>query len=176
MTKSRFLLLDANVVIRLFEMELWDAVASRRGLVLPSLVVRESDFFVDAAGVERPIDLRPDIDTGRITVMAATEEEMKAYRERFDDLYVQRLHDGETEALICCERRGEECRLCSADAVVFRVLALLDRREQGVSLQELLDEIGLSRTVTWPFTKAFREEKHREGVTDRLAGIGLRRR
>ena len=58
MTKSRFLLLDANVVIRLFEMGLWDAVASRCDLVLPSLVVRESDFFVDACGVERPIESR----------------------------------------------------------------------------------------------------------------------
>ena len=176
MTKSRFLLLDANVVIRVFEMGLWDAVASRCDLVLPSLVVRESDFFVDACGVERPIDLRHDIDAGRITVMAATVEEMQEYRARFDDLYLQRLHDGETEALILCGRLGDDCRLCSADAVVFRVLALLDRREQGVSLQELLDEIGLSRAVTRPFTKAFREAKHRDGVNDRLAGIGLRKK
>lgn len=167
------LILDANIVIWLFAQGLWSAVVQRCELVLSQTVVDEADYFQDSAGVERTIDLQPDITSGRITVISVSSRDIAAFRARFDPLYVQKLDDGETESLCYCLEQGDPYRLCSADAIVFKVLSVLDRAEQGVSLEEVLQAIGLSRNLSRQFTKAFRDEHRSRGLQDRLAGIGL---
>jgi hypothetical protein len=57
---------------------------------------------------------------------------------------------------------------------VFRVLALLDRSAQGVSLQELLDSLGLSRALEYQYTKSFRDDQRARGFEDKLSGMGLK--
>ena len=66
------LVLDANIVIQLFQLGLWDEVVERCELILSETVVQEADFFVDNKSVEHAIDLRPDVDAGRIRVIALT--------------------------------------------------------------------------------------------------------
>jgi len=85
-------------------------------------------------------------------------------------------NDGETESLAYCLREGDPHRLCSSDAIVFKVLAVLDRSEQGVSIEEVLQAVGLARPLSRQFTKSFRDDNRSRGLQDRLAGIGLRRR
>lgn len=135
---------------------------------------READFVVDDHGVEHAIDLKPDIDAGRIRLVAITATELVAFRDKFDPLYVQRLDDGETESLAFCLREGDPYRLCSSDAIVFKVLAVVDRSDQGVSLEEVLQSVGLTRRLSQQFTKAFRDENRARGLQDRLSGIGLK--
>ena len=169
------LVLDANIVIFLFQHGLWNAVVERCELILSETVVDEADFFVDDKDVEHRIDLQPDIDAGRIRVISISASDIASFRGKFDPLYVQKLDDGETESLVFSLQEGEPCRLCSSDAIVFKVLSLMDRSEQGVSLEEVLQSIGLARQLSRQFTKAFREENRARGLQDRLAGMGLRR-
>ncbi len=169
------LVLDANIVIQLFQYGLWDEFVERCELTLSETVVEEADFFVDSNGVEHGIDLQPDIHAGRIRVMAMTVTEIAAFRAQFDPLYVQKLDDGETESLAYCLREGDPHRLCSSDAIVFKVLSVVDRSDQGVSLEEVLQAIGLARPLSRQFTKAFRDENRARGLQDRLAGIGLKK-
>jgi hypothetical protein len=169
------LLLDANIVIWLFAQGLWSAVVERCELIVSETVIDEADYFQDSAGVERNIDLQSDIDSGRIRVISVSSREIASFRARFDPLYVQKLDDGETESLCFCLDEGTPYRLCSSDAIVFKVLSLMDRSEQGVSLEEVLHAIGLSRVLTHQFTKAFREQNRSRGLEDRLAGMGLKR-
>ena len=175
MTRLRCLVFDANVVIALFERDLWQAVASRCGLVLTETVVDEADFYIDATGIRHTIDLQPDVAAGRIRVESIGATRIAAFQARFDPLYMQKLDPGETESLVFCLDEGEECHLCSSDAVVFRVLAQLDRTEQGVSLEEVLAAVGLSRPLDRPYTKQFRKEFASKGLQDRLAGMGLKK-
>lgn len=88
---------------------------------------------------------------------------------------MQKLDPGETESLVFCLEEGVACLLCSSDAVVFRVLAQLDRTEQGVSLEEVLASVGLGRPLDRPYTKSFRKEFASKGLQDRLAGMGLKK-
>jgi hypothetical protein len=169
------LVLDANVIILLFQHGLWDAVVERCELILSEIVVEEADFFIDDSGVQHRINLQPDIDAGRVRVVAIAVTEVAAFRARFDPLYVQKLDDGETESLAFCLREGDPYRLCSSDAIVFKVLSVVDRSEQGVSLEEVLQVVGLGRPLSRQFTKAFREECRSRGLQDRLAGIGLKK-
>lgn len=168
------LILDANIVIWLFAQGLWNAVVERCELILCQTVVDEADYFQDGTGTERAIDLQPDIASGHIKVISFSSGDVAAFRARFDPVYVQKLDDGETESLCYCLEQGEPHRLCSADAIVFKVLSLMDRSEQGVSLEEVLRTAGLSRVLPRQFTKAFREQNQSRGLQDRLAGIGLK--
>jgi hypothetical protein len=76
--------------------------------------------------------------------------------------------------VFCLEEEEELYQLCSADEIVFRVLAQLDRSNQAVSLEEVLADAGLSRPLDWQYTKKFRQEKAAKGVEDRLSGLGLK--
>lgn len=174
MKRSRCLLLDANIVIGLFELSLWDAVVDSCDLTLSEVVVDEADFYRDVRGDEHRIDLQPYIAAGRIEVRGITASELAAFKSRFDDLYIEKLDDGETESLAICER-DDEYEICSADAIVFKVLAVIDRSEQGISLEELLQRVGLGRSLEWKFRRDFRLKQHQSGLRDRMAGIGLRR-
>jgi hypothetical protein len=168
------LILDANIVICLFAQGLWNAVVQHCELIVSETVIDEADYFQDSAGVERGIDLQSDIESGRIKVISVSATEIASFRAKFDPLYVQKLDDGETESLCFCLEEGTPYQLCSSDAIVFKVLALMDRSEQGVSLGEVLHAIGLSRVLPRQFTKPFREENRSRGLSDRLAGIGLK--
>jgi hypothetical protein len=170
------LVLDANIIIILFQCGLWNTVVERCELILPETVVDEADFFRDDSGVEHGIDLQPDISAGRVRTVAMSVTEVAAFRAQFDPLYVQKLDDGETESLAFCLREGDPYRLCSSDAIVFKVLSVVDRSEQGVSLEEVLRAVGLHRPLSSQFTKAFRDDYRQRGFNDRLAGIGLKKK
>jgi hypothetical protein len=142
------LIFDANIVISLFAHGLWTSVVERCELILAETVVDEADFYVDAAGIERRINLKPDIDAARIRVVSVPIRDIASFRRTFDPVYVQKLDDGETESLVYCLQEGEPNRVCSSDAIVFKVLSVLDRSEQGVSLEEVLHSIGLWRPLS----------------------------
>lgn len=175
MTQFPCLILDANIVILLFAQGLWNAVVERCELILSQTVIDEAAYFQDSNGTERTIDLQTDITTGRIRVISVSPREIAEFRARFDPVYVRKLDDGETESLCHCLNNGDPYRLCSADAIVFKVLSVMDRSEQGVSLEEVLRATGLSRSLPRQFTKAFRELHQSLGLHDKLAGIGLKR-
>ncbi len=52
----------------------------------------------------------------------------------------------------------------------FRVLGNLDRGPQGVSLQEVLEELGLGRRLAPQYTKVTPERWTNQGVTERMHG------
>ena len=90
----------------------------------------------------------------------------------FGSILLDKLDAGEAELLSVVHSSFDSYRL-SADAVVFRVLAALGKSDQGVSLEELLQQIGLSRSVSWPFSKSFRVHWARCGFEEKLHGIIL---
>jgi hypothetical protein len=171
--KFRLLLLDANVVIYLFEVGLWDKLVDRCEVLLSRTVAeREAQFYEDDDGEKHYFDLQPDISSRRVTVVEASISDIKAFRDLFDPLYLSRLDDGEAESLAYLMNSREKCLICSGDAIVFRVLALLDRIEQGFSLEEILQSIGLARALPWEFTKAYRERWTNVGSRHRIQEQG----
>ena len=172
--KFRLLLLDANVVIYLFEVGLWDKLVDRCEVLLSRIVAeREAQFYEDDDGEKHYFELQPDIISGRVTVVDASLSDIKVFRDLFDPLYLSRLDDGEAESLAYLANSTEKCWICSGDAIVFRVLALLDRIEQGLSLEEILQSIGFARPLPWEFTKAYRDRWTSVGSQHRIQGQGL---
>lgn len=174
MKKFKLLLLDANVVIYLFEIGLWDQVVERCEVLLSRIVAEGEAQFGKDDDEKVYFDLRPYIADGRITVIDASVADVKAFRDLFDPVYLPRLDDGESESLAYLIKSPERCLICSGDAIVFRVLALLDRIEQGLSLEEIFGSIGLGRSMPWEFSKRYREHWTKVGSQHKIQGQGLK--
>jgi hypothetical protein len=174
MKKLRFLLLDANIVIKLFEFGLWDSMLDRTEVLLARTVAeREAEFFF--IGDERhEIDLTADIEADRLSIVDVMPTDLKKFVARFDPTYFEKLDPGEAESLAYLDDCDDPCLICSSDAIVFRVLAQLGRAEQGISLEETLQQIGLGRDVAQQFRKAFRLKWTKVGANERIRGIGLK--
>ena len=172
MKKFRLLLLDANIVIEISRHGLWDQIIARCDIHLARTVVGEAHFYPDANGGQQPIDLTSYVNANSITVFDLTPSELTALRAKFDPVYFEKLDPGETESLGHLLRQSDQCQICSADAIVFRVLGNIGRSDQGVSLEEVLSATGLSRQLVWKFTKSFREHWTKKGFQEGLGGIG----
>lgn len=172
MKKFRLLLLDANVVIHLFEQGIWDQFINRCDVVLARTVVDEAHlYFQDSRPFE--IDLEPDIAAGRVAVVDVTVSDLMRFRSRFDPSYLDRLDAGETESLAYLLDSNDEFLISSGDGIVYRVLGRFHRQEQGLSLEEVLQQIGLTRSLPYQFTKAFRVKWINAGSQDAITGMGL---
>ena len=167
-------MLDANVIIKLHEIGLWDKIVATIDIHLARTVVDEAHFWIDAAGERKEIDLRSDIDAKRITIFELDAVELASFLARFDPVYRPEIDPGEMESIAWMDKSQEEYLFSSADLAVFRVLGLLGRGEQGISLEELLQRVGNTKQLEPRFSKAVREKYTKEGQQDHVRGRGLR--
>jgi hypothetical protein len=58
--------------------------------------------------------------------------------------------------------------ICSADAVVYRILGSLHMSEKCISLEQLLSDIGLGRRVPVECSNSFRQEFLKKGFAEGL--------
>ena len=174
MTRSSFLLLDANVVIYLFKCGAWDKLVQKTRLQIARTVMNEAHFYERDSGERVDFNLADFERSGAIDVVEVAIPGLQAFLAQFDSSYAEKLDAGEAESLAYLLASDEETRICSADAIVFRVLGNLDRGEQGLSLEEVLQSTGLARKVPSQFSQKFRASYTAKGVEERLQGRGTK--
>ncbi len=174
MKKFRLLLLDANVVIEISRYGLWDQIIFRCDIHLARTVIDEAHFYLNDDGDQIPIDLTPHIDVGSITVFDLRPADLNGLRAQFDPGYFEKLDPGETESLAYLLQQGNDCQICSADKIVYRVLGNMHRSEQGVSLEEVLNQTGLGRKLPREFSRDYREQWTQKGFQEGLCGTGMK--
>jgi hypothetical protein len=182
MKRFQFLLLDAGPIIKLFQLGIWDRFIERCEVTITSAVAAEAKWASQGYA-----DIRIDFETYRDRVNIVEQEAAiantfyiklpTAYK---DDVDVQ---DGEVQTLAFLCGSSGDWFLCSADHAVFRILGLLGKGEQGISLEEALKQIGLQpnicwekityRDEDWKYTRKFREQWTRKGQTDCIQGEEL---
>ena len=170
MEKFRLLLLDANIIIEISRHGLFRQVIRLCEVHLAQTVINEAQFFDDENGNRQPIDLTELISTAAVTVFSLVPSELAELRSKFSPAYFEKLDPGETESLAYLFRQPEESRICSADKIVFRVLGASGSAEQGISLEEVLEEIGLARKLSREFTQQYREQWTKKGFQEGLQG------
>jgi len=173
MKRFKCLLLDANVVIELFKLGLWDALIKQCDIHLSEIVVSEARYFEDSAGNRHDIDLTAYISNSQINVFSHSSAELQKFRTSFDSMYLEKLDPGETESLIhILSDQDQDFFVCSADAVVFRVLGNLKLTEKGISLEEILDQFKWQRKLDSWFTERWRRQWSQTGLAESLYGGG----
>lgn len=178
MPKLKLLILDAGVVIKLHEWNLWEQVIAKCDVHLSSIVAGyESKYHrVDGDNWDKDIDLTQAIQDGKITIFEVAPADILAFKNRFDASYFCDLDNGEAESLAyLSSQRKLDFKFSSGDAIVYKVLGNLNIVEQGIALEEILQQIGLSRRISeFQYTKAFRDQMTNIGSTDRIQGRGLK--
>jgi hypothetical protein len=174
MKRWSYLLLDANVIIHLFKMGVWDRFVGACDVYVSETVIGEAHFYEDDSGGRHDFDLGGYVKTGSMKSFSVAPVEVKEFVDSFDPSYIEKLDAGEAESLAYLVKAHVEHLICSADAIVYRVLGNLDRGHQGASLEEVLAKVGLGRSLPWQFGKAFRERWTGAGVAERLQGRGRR--
>ena len=176
MKKFRLLLLDANVVIALCARSLWDAVIEGCEVHLAETVLDEAHFYVDEENVRHDFDLKVYASQRKLKVFSVLPSELASFKGQFDPLYLEKLDPGETESLAyLLNQKEQDYRFCSADKIVYRVLGALHLRDKGISLEEVLQAIGLPRPLPRHFGKAYRDEWTTKGFSEGFRGVGLRK-
>jgi len=125
MKRWSFLLLDANIIIALFKQGLWDRVVAECDLYISETVVGEAHFFEDDKGARHDFDLGPHIANGSIKEFSVPAADVKTFVDTFGLDYIEKLDAGEAESLAYLEHASDDHPICSADAIVFRVLGNL---------------------------------------------------
>lgn len=172
MARSRLVLLDANVVIRIFELGIWERVTARHHVLLARTVLDESQFYEDAGG-RQYIDWERWSAAATFEVREAPASAVDSYCRRFDPVYMEKLDPGEAESLVLMQAETD-ARICSADKIVWRVLGNTGQSDRGTSLQELLAESGLTKQLPERFSRRFREHWSRIGSQEWFMGRGQR--
>jgi hypothetical protein len=176
MSRSRLVILDANIVIYLHEIGLWPRLLDHYEITLARTVAEHEALFCERNEERHGIDLTPGITTGQIQVVDVLAADVVRFRGRFDPLYLEGLDPGETESLAYLLLNPQpEMPICSADKIVYRVLPHLGLADRGVALEELLARIGLGRTLPHCYSRAYRERWTRQGEQDWIGGLGSQR-
>ena len=174
MKEIQFLLLDAGPIIKLFELGIWESFIRKYDVTI-ARTVAEQAVFIGKDDDKEYIDfaLAPWAQKGLIKIVDVALSAAKTFYVKFDPQYKDIIHEGEKETLAFLCDSSESYQLCSADRAVFRVLGLLGKSDQGISLEEILRKTGLSQTLEWQYTKRFREKYTLMGRVDSIQGKGL---
>lgn len=175
MSKLKFLLIDANVVIQLWELGIWDEFIKRCDVILSEIVALQEVQFCVRNDEQVQIDLQPYIDRGEVTCVGMTASQMQAFTTKFSDEYIGKLDPGEAESLCYLDQCSDPCLICSSDGIVYRVLGTFNLGEQGLSLEEILGRIGMTQPLASQYTKQFRERFTKQGSVERIQDRSLRR-
>jgi hypothetical protein len=151
-------LLDADVVIRLFELGLWDKLVERTRVTLAQTVYDQAaHYFNPETQARKHIDLQPYRDENRIDIIDSDVTETAPILAKCGKHAL--LHEGELESIACVARPNTDALFCTADGGAIRTMVLLDLNDRVVSLEELLRRTNLARSFDDRDSEQFSEKK-----------------
>lgn len=174
--KPKFVLIDANIVIRAHEISVWEKLIERIQIIIPSSVVHEAhSLFSDEEGcLPEAIDLKKLVNEKKIEELSASVEEIAVLLSQFDPLFQKGLHEGETEALaLIYSNKAPDAFFCTGDAIAIHALAMINKSERGISFESLLKTIGLQKGVSWSCTEEFFQRELETGKIKFIRREGL---
>lgn len=99
------LLLDADVIIGLHKLGIWEQIIKNHKIHIPSIILhKEVYYYEDEKDTHHPINLLNDIGK-RIYELFCPAEELLTFAEQFDRVFQEELHDGEKEALVLLKKQ-----------------------------------------------------------------------
>ena len=172
-TKLKCVLLDADIIIKLFEQGIWKNMLDVLEIKVPSIVVEEAFFFKDEQGIiHYSIDLKRLESEGKIEVFPASIIDIENLKNQFDDSFS--LDSGEEEAIaLLFAGKAKDAKFCTADKAAIQALAMLRLSEQGISLEKLLKLNGISQNLIYECTDAHFKKHIEKGNLRFILGQGL---
>ena len=138
-------MLDADVIISLLGLGLFDKLTHLHEINASTTVIREVKFYI-RQGNKTAVSFRADyVDTGRVREVSAQADEIANVLAKLPVNRRDALHAGELESLAVLIR-DNHLVFCSCDAATIRALPFLDLSERGISVENMLRASGLSQS------------------------------
>ena len=138
-------LLDADVIIDLLSLDVFDRLASSHEIFAASTVIDEVRFF-KRSDEKHPVDLQQQyVSSGLVIELSASPDEIKEVLTKLPAINHENIDPGELESLAILSRE-EGLIFCSCDAAAIRALPFLDHSDRGISVESLLKSSGLQRS------------------------------
>jgi len=167
-------LLDADAIIDLHRFHIWDQIVDKNKIYISSIILRhEVYFYEDYKGIRHNIDLLKDIGL-KFHEISISSEELKKFSQQFDRVFEPELHEGEKEALKILQDNNE-ILFCTFDKAAIKAMALLGKREQGISLEKLLKSSGIAKKIEFKHTEKYFKKYLDEGSIMRIQGRGIKK-
>ncbi len=168
------ILLNADVIIDLHRLNVWNQVVKKNIIYISSIILRqEVHFFEDYNGVRYSIDLLKDVGS-LFSEISISAEDLKIFSQQFDRVFEAELHSGEKEALKILQDNNEFL-FCTCDKVAIKAIALLGKREQGKSFEKLLKSSGLTKKLEFKHTEKYFRKYLDEGSIMRIQSYGIKK-
>ena len=144
------LLLDADVIIDLHELGIWESLIKKYNVYVASTVINvEALYFEDKKTKgDADINLREYVNNGLIHEVSATAEEQKRVNDFLKDneLHYIAPDPGELEAIaIINERKIEDLIFCTRDVLAQKIMIHMDFADQLTALETVLKKQGFMR-------------------------------
>lgn len=169
--KFRFLLFDANIIIELFKQEIWNEVIHRCDIWFGETVAFDETLYYETVRGDRVWLRKEDIVVrGKVTLFSLRQSLVKSTLKPIIDgssISIDDIDPGEAELLTMMLLARKNFLICSSDKIIFRFLGLKLLGEKGISLEEILDLIGLGRSLKHEYMKHYREKWTDKGFQER---------
>jgi len=168
--RSRLLLIDTCTILEAYVLHVWHPLVTECRIAVPETVVEET-IQEGRHYDEFDVDIEDQIAAGQIEVPSVDASELLVVRSVCGPMFAGDIDPGELECLACLLKDNEGMSLvCSSDRVVFRFLGWVGQPERGISLEEVLESVGVRTTaqLAWRLTKAFRERYSNQGSQEAL--------
>lgn len=174
--KSRLVLLDADIIIEANQIGVWLALTEIVEIAVPSIIAHSEALFYSSEkrGIPHEIDLPRLIQENKISELTATVTEISVLNRKFDSVFAEVLHPGETEALALIHSgKASGYKFCSGDKVAIQGLAMIGHSSSGISMENLLKSVGLTKHISHQFTESYFKKWIGKGKERRITGDGL---
>lgn len=169
-------LLDADVVIKFLEIDIFGKLAAHNELHVVSSVIGEVRHYYSRSGGKIPVNFREQLtDTGRVVESIAVIEEIQGVLKQLLPLKREAIHTGEIESLAVLLRE-EKFTLCTFDSAAIRTLPFLGMSDRAISAEMLLRISGLTvspkHKLDIRLSEAYFRSNLDEGKKDFIYSIG----
>ena len=120
-------ILDADVIIDLLEIEVFEKLVNACELYISSIVINEVKYFrLGGRGERQSVNFRENyVDTEKIIEIEAIAQDMTIISGKLPDIYRPGIHAGELESLTILDA-NRNLKFCTIDQTAIRVLPFLE--------------------------------------------------
>lgn len=170
-SKLHKICVDANVIIESHRVKIWDEVLENFNLITSELVFEEPHFYYNENREQIFYDLNR---SSFENIYNLSIDEIKILDKVFDRLQLDSLENPDKEilTLYSLEKCGDY-KLCTSDGAVIQSMCLIGKSELLISLESVLNSIGLTQDLKYNFTVKFLKYHIKIGKERRITGDGL---
>ncbi len=135
-------LLDADIIIDLLSMGVFDSLVKNHEIHVVSAVIGEVKYFW-RSGKKISADFRKNyVDQNLIKEVNATMDDVKVLLQKLPPIWRSTIHSGEIESIAVLIKHPDLI-FCTCDAATIKTLPIIDLSDRGISVEAMLRQSGL---------------------------------